>query len=33
VAFNISVGNSDDHFRNHGFLLTPEGGHYHLLTI
>jgi len=25
VAFNIGVGNSDDHFRNHGFLLTPKG--------
>jgi serine/threonine-protein kinase HipA len=25
VAFNISVGNSDDHFRNHGFLLTTRG--------
>jgi len=25
VAFNISVGNTDDHFRNHGFLLTPRG--------
>ena len=25
VAFNISIGNSDDHFRNHGFLLTPQG--------
>ena len=25
VAFNICVGNSDDHFRNHGFLLTPKG--------
>ncbi|MDO4172838.1 MAG: type II toxin-antitoxin system HipA family toxin [Prevotellaceae bacterium] len=25
VAFNISVGNSDDHFRNHGFLLTVNG--------
>ena len=25
VAFNIAVGNSDDHFRNHGFLLTPHG--------
>lgn len=25
VAFNICVGNSDDHFRNHGFLLTPHG--------
>lgn len=25
VAFNICVGNSDDHFRNHGFLLTPQG--------
>ena len=25
VAFNICVGNSDDHFRNHGFLLTNKG--------
>ena len=25
VAFNIAIGNSDDHFRNHGFLLTPWG--------
>ena len=25
VAFNICIGNSDDHFRNHGFLLTAEG--------
>lgn len=25
VAFNIAIGNSDDHFRNHGFLLTPSG--------
>ncbi|MGM9872890.1 MAG: type II toxin-antitoxin system HipA family toxin [Muribaculaceae bacterium] len=25
VAFNIVIGNSDDHFRNHGFLLTPRG--------
>lgn len=25
VAFNIIVGNSDDHFRNHGFLLTRKG--------
>ncbi len=25
VAFNIAIGNSDDHFRNHGFLLTPHG--------
>ena len=25
VAFNITIGNSDDHFRNHGFLLTPRG--------
>jgi serine/threonine-protein kinase HipA len=25
VAFNICVGNSDDHFRNHGFILTPKG--------
>lgn len=25
VAFNIAIGNSDDHFRNHGFLLTPLG--------
>jgi len=25
VAFNIAIGNSDDHFRNHGFVLTPRG--------
>ena len=25
VAFNICVGNSDDHFRNHGFVLTRKG--------
>ena len=25
VAFNMCVGNCDDHFRNHGFLLTPKG--------
>ena len=25
VAFNIVIGNSDEHFRNHGFLLTPRG--------
>lgn len=25
IAFNICIGNSDDHFRNHGFLLTAKG--------
>ena len=25
VAFNIAIGNTDDHFRNHGFLLTTRG--------
>lgn len=25
VAFNIFIGNHDDHFRNHGFLLTEKG--------
>jgi len=25
VVFNICIGNSDDHFRNHGFLLTAKG--------
>lgn len=25
VAFNICTGNTDDHFRNHGFLLTARG--------
>lgn len=25
VAFYITIGNSDDHFRNHGFLLTRKG--------
>lgn len=25
IAFNICIGNHDDHFRNHGFLLTKSG--------
>ena len=25
VAFNVMFGNTDDHYRNHGFLLTPKG--------
>ncbi len=25
VAFNILFGNTDDHFRNHGFILTQKG--------
>ena len=25
VAYNVMFGNTDDHFRNHGFLLTPKG--------
>ena len=25
VAFNICIGNTDDHFRNHGFLLSAKG--------
>lgn len=25
VAFSCLIGNHDDHFRNHGFLLTPKG--------
>ncbi len=25
VVFNICIGNTDDHFRNHGFLLTAKG--------
>lgn len=25
IAFNICIGNCDDHFRNHGFILTPRG--------
>jgi len=25
VVFNILIGNHDDHFRNHGFLLTKKG--------
>lgn len=25
VAFSIAIGNHDDHFRNHGFLLTGQG--------
>ena len=25
IAFNILIGNHDDHFRNHGFILRPDG--------
>ncbi|MFT4022157.1 MAG: HipA domain-containing protein [Flavihumibacter sp.] len=25
IVFNICISNSDDHLRNHGFLLTPKG--------
>ena len=25
VVFNVAMGNRDDHLRNHGFLLTPDG--------
>lgn len=25
VAFNVAIGNRDDHLRNHGFILTPTG--------
>lgn len=25
IIFNISIKNTDDHLRNHGFLLTPKG--------
>ena len=25
IVFSISVSNTDDHLRNHGFLLTPDG--------
>lgn len=25
IVFNIAVSNSDDHLRNHGFILTPDG--------
>ncbi len=25
VAFNVAIGNRDDHLRNHGFILSPTG--------
>ena len=25
IAYSIMIGNHDDHFRNHGFLLSPKG--------
>ena len=25
IVFNIAISNCDDHLRNHGFLLTPQG--------
>ncbi|UOQ75263.1 HipA domain-containing protein [Hymenobacter cellulosilyticus] len=29
IVFNICVSNTDDHLRNHGFLLTPRAGASH----
>lgn len=26
IAFNVMVSNTDDHLRNHGFVLTPNAG-------
>lgn len=26
IVFNVMVSNTDDHLRNHGFLLTPNAG-------
>jgi serine/threonine-protein kinase HipA len=25
IVFNIAISNTDDHLRNHGFILTPKG--------
>jgi serine/threonine-protein kinase HipA len=25
IIFNIAISNTDDHLRNHGFILTKEG--------
>ena len=25
IIFNISISNTDDHLRNHGFILTEKG--------
>ena len=33
IIFNIAVSNTDDHLRNHGFLLTNEGWYYLRLMI
>ena len=27
IVFNMAVSNTDDHLRNHGFILTGEGWH------
>lgn len=27
IVFSIAISNTDDHLRNHGFLLSPEGWH------
>jgi serine/threonine-protein kinase HipA len=33
IVFSICVKNTDDHLRNHGFLLTEKDGCFHLHTI
>jgi serine/threonine-protein kinase HipA len=33
IIFNIAISNTDDHLRNHGFLLTNKGWKLSLHTI
>lgn len=33
MVFSICVANTDDHLRNHGFILTKGAGYFHLHMI
>jgi serine/threonine protein kinase HipA of HipAB toxin-antitoxin module len=32
IIFNIAISNTDDHLRNHGFILPKKVGYFPLLT-
>jgi len=33
IVFNMSVSNTDDHLRNHAFILKRNGGFFRLFTM
>ena len=33
IVFNMAVSNTDDHLRNHAFILAKNGWHFHLFMM